>query len=335
MRVFTPAKVNLFLRVLGKRADGYHELETLFQAIDLEDELIIRKTRGASSLEVPDYPDLETDSNLVVRALRWLEHETGRDLSVAMRLIKRIPLGGGLGGGSSNAAGALVGIRDLCELDLTRDDLLKGALALGADVPFFLLGGTAVGEGVGERLTPVKIPMDYGLVLVNPGYPVSTKAIFHRLSKTLTVKAGEGRLGSVLGRFSGIDRLLWNDLQPVAEEMHPEISQIRDALEMAGAAKVLMTGSGPTVFGIAEPDRIHEIVQTHAEEMELSHRSPVDQGSTCSLTGAVVFGKHRHCWGVVKWQDTGLWNPHSEVRILPPQPSHLIAIRRDVAEGSA
>jgi 4-diphosphocytidyl-2-C-methyl-D-erythritol kinase len=262
VRLHAPAKINLFLRVLGKREDGYHELETVFQAVDLEDELIIHKAPARSSLEVPGHEALETESNLVMRALRWLEKKRGRELPVAMRLMKNIPMAAGLGGGSSNAAAALLGIRALYDLDLEDHDLLRGAASLGADVPFFLYGGTAVGEGIGELLTPVELPENYGLVLVNPGFPVQTATVFRRLSKTLTGEFRKGRVWAVIEESRSVEDLLHNDLQSVAEELHPEISNIRHKVETAGAKRALMTGSGPTVFGIAETGVTKEIVKS-------------------------------------------------------------------------
>ena len=262
MRLYAPAKVNLFLRVLGKRGDGYHELETVFQAIDLEDELIIHKAAARSSLEVPGHKDLETESNLVMRALRWLEKESGRKLPAAMQLVKNIPVAAGLGGGSSNAAAALLGIRALYDLDLEDHALLQGAASLGADVPFFFYGGTAVGEGIGELLTKVELPDDYGLVLVNPGFPVLTSVVFRSFSKTLTGEFRKGRVWAVIEESRSVEDLLHNDLQSMAEELHPEISNIRNKVETAGARRALMTGSGPTVFGIAESDVTEEIAKS-------------------------------------------------------------------------
>ncbi len=249
LRVQTPAKINLFLRVLGVRADGYHEIETLFQAIGLDDELIIAKRGTETTLQVPGFPELESEHNLVMRALRWLEAHTGRELIVCMTLRKKIPVAAGLGGGSSDAAAALKGLSLLFDVGLSDEELQCAALALGADVPFFLTGGTAVGEGIGERLTPVTLPLDYELILVNPGFPVSTRSIFREFSKNLTGKALEGRLRMRIRDGRSVEDLLVNDLQSVAEALHPQIREVRVRMEKAGIRKTLMSGSGPTVFG--------------------------------------------------------------------------------------
>jgi len=250
LRIRTPAKVNLFLRVLRRREDGYHELETLFQAIDLEDELIFRPSVGESTIRVPRCPALESPDNLVLRAVRSLEARTGRKLSVTIELNKRIPVAAGLGGGSSDAAATLVGISSLFDLNVSKEQLFLSALGLGADVPFFLMGGTAVGEGIGEILTAVSVPLDYELILVHPGFPVSTASVFRSFSKTLTGAPREGTVWNMLRESSAPEVLLHNDLQPVTEALHPEIHQIRTLLEDSGVKQALMSGSGPTVFGI-------------------------------------------------------------------------------------
>jgi 4-diphosphocytidyl-2-C-methyl-D-erythritol kinase len=261
LRVRTPAKVNLFLRVLGARPDGYHDLETLFQAIDLEDELILRATTGEPSIEVPGFPELETKDNLVLKAVRRLESDTGRKLGVRITVHKKIPVAAGLGGGSSDAAATLRGVVELCNLSLTAGDLAKAALALGADVPFFLMGGSAVGEGVGERLTPVRMKLDYGMVLVSPGFPVSTAAVFREFSRTLTGARRAGRLWSLIRERSALEKLLHNDLQAVTENLHPEIGAMCGFLERSGIRKALMSGSGPTVFGPAPEHELSAIMK--------------------------------------------------------------------------
>ena len=256
IRLFAPAKINLFLRVLGKRPDGYHNIETLFQEIDLRDELILKEGTHETSLEVPGHPELETDDNLVMKALRWLEKETGRRLHVDITLIKRIPSAVGLGGGSSDAAAALVGLTTLFRLDLREDGLIRAARSLGADVPFFLKGGTAVGEGIGERLTPVSFPLHYEVLLIHPGFQVSTATVFREFSRILTDGTREARLWRILAENRDVRDLLHNDLQPVAERLYPEISEMSEAMVAAGWQAGLMTGSGPTVFGLAQPDEM-------------------------------------------------------------------------------
>ncbi|MBI4964900.1 MAG: 4-(cytidine 5'-diphospho)-2-C-methyl-D-erythritol kinase [Desulfomonile tiedjei] len=278
LRVRSPAKVNLHLKVLGRRPDGYHDIETLFQAIDLEDELIIEAGQGSSVLEVPGHADLETASNLVMRAIGWIESETGRSISVKIRLSKKIPVAGGLGGGSSNAAATLMGLRDLFDLPLSDERLAVGALSIGADVPFFLKGGTAIGEGIGERLTQVAVPSDYSMILVNPGFSVSTALVYGGFSGTLTANAGKGKLRNVLREWPGWESILHNDLQPVAAGLHPEIAAIRKALRDAGLNKALMSGSGPTVFGLGEPEELKQVATRLSATWNCILARPLDRG---------------------------------------------------------
>jgi 4-diphosphocytidyl-2-C-methyl-D-erythritol kinase len=278
LRVRTPAKINLFLRVLGVRPDGYHDLETLFQAIDLDDELTIAKGDTEATLRVPGFPELETENNLVMRALRRLEAHTGRQLSVCMTLSKKIPAAAGLGGGSSDAAAALKGLSHLFDLGLSDQELAAAALTLGADVPFFLTGGTAVGEGIGERLTPVTLPFEYELILVNPGFPVSTASIFREFSKNLTGKPLEGRLWMRIREGRSVEDLLDNDLQSVAEALHPQIRGVRDLMEKAGVRKTLMSGSGPTVFGPVPVHSSGVLVKQFPSHWKIVTARPVTRG---------------------------------------------------------
>lgn len=278
LRVRAPAKVNLYLRVLGRRADGYHDIETLFQAIDLEDELIIQPSAGPAVLEVPGHPDLECADNLIMRAVRWIERETGRTISVKIRLNKRIPVAGGLGGGSSDAAATLAGIRALFDLPLPDESLDRGASSIGADVAFFLQGGTAIAEGIGERLTTAPVSLNHSLLLVNPGFPVSTALVYREFSKTLTEKARKGKLRTVLAEYPAWQRILHNDLQPVAKGLYPEISEIRNSLGQAGLDKVLMSGSGPTVFGLGDPEQLKEVEERISRAWNCVSARPLSRG---------------------------------------------------------
>jgi 4-diphosphocytidyl-2-C-methyl-D-erythritol kinase len=249
IKVLAPAKINLYLRVLGKRPDGYHDLETLFQAVGLYDELIIEESSGRSNISVPARPDLECDENLALGAVRLLEELSERSLPVSIRLIKRIPTAAGLGGGSSDAAAALIGVNELFDLGIPIEKQLTAAVKLGADVPFFLRGGTAVGEGVGDILSSAPFTIGGKILLINPGFSVPTAQVFREFSKTLTRDKNEARLLWMLDTAHGPDELLRNDLQETAERLFPEIRRLREAMEASGFGKCLMSGSGPTVFG--------------------------------------------------------------------------------------
>jgi 4-diphosphocytidyl-2-C-methyl-D-erythritol kinase len=278
IRASAPAKINLFLRVLSRRLDGYHTIETLFQAIDIHDELIVRQTSGRSTLEVPGAPELQTEDNLVMKALRWLEKHLGAELSVNIRLTKRIPTAAGLGGGSSDAAAALLAIRQLFHLPISDEDLRGGAVSLGADVPFFFTGGSAVGEGIGEQLTQVNIPFDYILLLANPGFPVSTARVYSEFSKTLTGQPRKGRLRDVLREARTVADLLHNDLRSVTEFLYPEVSEVKTRLTDLGFSSVLMSGSGPTVFGVAERGQIQYVGRGWPSKWMVITTGPIGSG---------------------------------------------------------
>jgi 4-diphosphocytidyl-2-C-methyl-D-erythritol kinase len=282
IRIRTPAKINLFLRVLERRPDGYHNIETLFQAVNLEDELIIEKTTGPSVLVVPGFPNLEDEENLITKAVRRLELVTERDLSVRIQLHKNIPIAAGLGGGSTDAAAALLGVCSLFDLDFTAEALRQVAGSLGADVPFFLKGGCAVGEGVGDILTPVDLPLDYGILLVNPEFTVSTAAVYKEFSVSLTGSARNGKLWTVIGERRGLEDLLCNDLQEVAERLHPEISEVRIFLEGNGLEKTLMSGSGPTIFAVGASDQLSGMMDLLPDKWRAWVVNPIEHGPIIS-----------------------------------------------------
>jgi 4-diphosphocytidyl-2-C-methyl-D-erythritol kinase len=259
VHIKTPAKINLFLRVLERRPDGYHNIETIFQAVDLQDELIIEKTSDPSILTVPGYSNLENEENLVIKAIRRLELETGYDLPAKIQLNKNIPIAAGLGGGSTNAAAALIGVCSLFNLDLSDEAIYEMARSLGADVPFFLNGGSAVGRGVGDVLAPIDLPVDYSILLVNPGFDVSTAAVYQKLSSSLTGPASDGKLWTVIQEHQHLEDLLHNDLQAVAEGLYPEISEVRIFLKRNGLKKTLVSGSGPTVFALGASDQLSRV----------------------------------------------------------------------------
>ncbi len=247
-----PAKINLFLRVLGRRPDGYHDIETLFQAIDLSDALIIEKSSRVTELNVPGFPELETEQNLVLKAKKTLEQIIGAKLPVKISLTKNTPISGGLGGGSSNCAACLKGINELYDLGIEERELLKIAASLGADVPFFLIGGAAIGEGIGDRLTPVDLDSDYEIVLVNPGIPVDTGEMYRLVSRNLTLDSPRVKLRVALDGGAGPLDLLGNQFQEMAVEKYPEIRAAVKILEKFAQGRVLMSGSGATVFAAFE-----------------------------------------------------------------------------------
>jgi 4-diphosphocytidyl-2-C-methyl-D-erythritol kinase len=249
----TSAKVNLALEVLGKRGDGYHEIATVLQAVDLFDRL---KLEAADTLSLhTDDPDLPTDDgNLVMRAARLLRKAAGIEAGARIRLSKRIPVAAGLGGGSSDAAAALWGLSQLWRLRWPKARLQELAVELGMDVPFFLGTGRAVARGRGERLTTLPGGGGYALVLVNPRVPLSTREVYGRVPAGWRAEAtGTERVIEALRtrNVNTVASALTNNLESVVEPVLPVIGRMKAALLAAGALGAIMSGSGPTVFGMA------------------------------------------------------------------------------------
>jgi 4-diphosphocytidyl-2-C-methyl-D-erythritol kinase len=246
------AKVNLILEVLGKRSDGYHELVTVLQAVDLSDRITLE---DADVLELrTDAPGVPTDaSNLALRAATALRQAAGVARGARIMLDKRIPLAAGLGGGSSDAAAVLLGLNRLWRLRWPLARLDAVAAGLGMDVPFFLRGGTAMATGRGEQVAPLH-GRSLGLVLVNPRFAVSTADMYARVTPAMYTDGRHAKAlaGGLRGRSAArVAASLYNGLQEVVGAAYPPIGRMRAALLAAGALGAVMSGSGPTVFGVA------------------------------------------------------------------------------------
>jgi 4-diphosphocytidyl-2-C-methyl-D-erythritol kinase len=246
------AKVNLALEVLRRRSDGYHEIATVMQAVDLSDRLTLE---DADVLEVrTSAPGVPTDErNLAYRAAAALRDAAGVSRGARITLDKRIPVAAGLGGGSTDAAAALVGLNRLWNLRWPAAGLEELAVGLGMDVPFFLRGGAALATGRGERLAPLGGAV-LGLVLVNPRFAVSTAEMYGRVTPTMYSDGGRARDAAAALRTRGAGRVaasLYNGLELAARSAYPQIGQMHAALVAAGALGAAMSGSGPTVFGVA------------------------------------------------------------------------------------
>ena len=239
----SPAKLNLFLHIIGQRPDGYHELQTLFQFLDYGDDITLTLTpeRPGVRLETP-IPGVPDGDNLIIKAALALTKKAPGELSgVSIAIKKRLPMGGGLGGGSSNAATTLLGLNHLWRLNLGLDELAEMGLSLGADVPVFVRGHAAFGEGVGEKLTPAHPPEDWFLVL-KPDCTINTGKIFS--AQGLTRDTPRIRIAPA---FEGDASRYRNDCEDVVRRLYPEVNTSMEWLTQFGPAR--LTGTGACIFG--------------------------------------------------------------------------------------
>jgi 4-diphosphocytidyl-2-C-methyl-D-erythritol kinase len=253
MEVCAYAKVNLYLDVTGRRPDGYHELISLVCGIDLADTLRLQLNAGKDRVTClhPDVP--EDASNLALKAARRFFEAAGRDGHVDIVIEKRIPVGAGLGGGSSDAAAVLAALNTRFGRPLSHGTLLSIGRRIGADVPFFINGGPALAEGIGERLTPWPHLPANPLVLIYPGKPVSTAEVYRNLNLGLTgtPKISKRNIFRQLRENeTDVCQLMYNALEPPAIALFPEIADAKQALMDSGADAALMSGSGSSVFGV-------------------------------------------------------------------------------------
>jgi 4-diphosphocytidyl-2-C-methyl-D-erythritol kinase len=253
-----PAKLNLFLHVVGRREDGYHLLQSILTFIDYGDRLRFRKRNDGIIGRVNDLAGVAPGSDLALRAAKILQQETGIHFGADIELEKRIPIGGGLGGGSSDAATTLIVLNHLWETGLTRAELQAIGLRLGADVPFFIFGQSAFAEGVGEKLHPIDLPQLWYLVLTPPVTVVTAQVFSH---PNLTTDTNPLKISD----FSAVELLPLlkyqkNDLEPVVGATFPEVASYLNALSVvsqdsifaAGERNARMTGSGACVFAAFE-----------------------------------------------------------------------------------
>jgi 4-diphosphocytidyl-2-C-methyl-D-erythritol kinase len=248
----TPAKINLCLNVLGKRPDGYHEVEMVLQAVGLYDEVTVRLSGSGITVACDSAAVPGGEGNIAWRAARAVLDLSSRPDGIAVEIRKNIPVAAGLGGGSSDAAAVLVACNRLLGTGLDRKRLAGIGTGLGMDVPFFLYGPTALARGRGEVLERLPPPPKFWVLLVNPGFETSTAWVYKNLNFGLTKK---GDCTNIAGlNVSQIAGSLHNDLETVTAAAHPAIGEMEQALREAGALGVRMSGSGPTVFGIFDTE---------------------------------------------------------------------------------
>ena len=301
-RVRALAKINLDLRVLSKRPDGYHELRTIFQTISLADTIDIEFTRARRTEIVLDDP-LHIEDNLVTRAARMAMDAMRIAGRVEMRLVKRIPMGAGLGGGSSDAAAVLLALPAIAGRSIGLSELSGIAEQLGSDVPFFLLGGTAAAIGRGTELFPLPDAPAMAGVLAVPGIHVNTAQAYRDLSPRLTTELHRNKI-------KGFQAITWdtssvagarNDFEEAVFEQHPKLEMLKKKLARAGAAVALMSGSGSAVYGLFRcrrqvPGAIQAVGEKQAFQISLVSRA-----------------RYRAMWwrALARHTKPGLWPPRS------------------------
>lgn len=284
MRFRTNAKVNLFLRVEGKRPDGFHSIETIFQSVSLGDVLLAESADGEFHVEMTGTPGgtalPRPEDNLATRAARSLAAASGSSAGARVSIQKRIPVAAGLAGGSANAAGTLVALQRIWNTDA---DLPSLATGLGADVPFCLLGGTALARGKGELLQPLTPPSPVWMVLGISAEPLSTAAVYEEWRPG---DQGEGSVSEMCAALeaddvSALARGLRNDLEYPAFRLRPGLARLKEALLDAGALGACLSGSGPTLFGLAADEQ-------HAAELAERSRGNFDRVEVVCSTRTCV-----------------------------------------------
>ena len=258
IKLKAPGKINWTLNVTGRRPDGYHEVEMLMQSISLWDELILTECR--EGIEVAGNARIMPldESNLAAKAARLIMDRFGVKGGVRIEINKNIPVSAGLAGGSADAAAVLAGLNALWQLGLSDEELAGLGAALGADIPFCIFGGTALARGSGDRLTSLPALEDIPLVLVKPSFGVSTASVYQALKLDEIGFRPDWEVVYQLlaaGEFYLLSSYMGNVLEQVTAKLYPQINEIKEALDNAGAAVSMMTGSGSAVFGVFESAR--------------------------------------------------------------------------------
>lgn len=274
MRLRAFAKINLGLDILRKREDGYHEVRMIMQTIQMYDVLEMKKVKKPGISLSVNYPYIPSDErNLVYKAAKLLMDEFQVKEGVDIRLEKFIPVAAGMAGGSSDAAAAMVGINHLFKLGLSEKDLMDRAVNIGADVPYCIMRGTALAEGIGEKLTRIAQVPDCYVLIGKPGIGVSTKTAYEslQLDKIQSHPDIDGMIRDIEnGDLLTMTEKMGNVFEPGIIEKYPVIGEIKDLMEDNGALKAMMSGSGPTVFGIFDDREKMEVAAAVLRESGLA-----------------------------------------------------------------
>ena len=248
-KIKTPAKINIGLNVIRKREDGFHDLETIFYPINLFDEIEFEES-DSFNFQTDNKLLAEEKNNLIVKAVHLLEKEVGIKIYLSIKLHKYIPIGAGLGGGSSDAAAVLTSLNKIFNFNLSLDKLLELALGLGSDVPFFINPIPSFAESRGEVLYKKKFKINNPVLIINPGIHVSTSWAFENVKPQTPVKSLFTLLKTDFENIASLKKIITNDFEKTVFEKYPEIHSIKKDIIETGAEFALMTGTGSTVFGI-------------------------------------------------------------------------------------
>ena len=270
IRLKAYGKINLCLDVLGRREDGYHDVRMIMQTVRIYDRLFMERIPGDQIRLETNLTFLPTgESNLVCRAIELLRQEFEIKEGIHVNLQKFIPVAAGMAGGSSDAAAALVGMNHLFRLGLSREALMERGVKLGADVPYCIMRGTALSEGIGEKLTTLTGPPDCHVLIVKPKVSASTRLVYERFDACREVRHPDVDAmieGLKKGDLQQVAETMGNVLEPVTEAVYPVIGDIREAMLAGGAMNAMMTGSGPTVFGLFHREQEAEKVRTQLRQ---------------------------------------------------------------------
>lgn len=263
-----PAKINLFLEILGKRDDGYHEIETVMQEIDLVDNLQFEEIREGVKLKCNNKNVPSDENNLVCKAANLIVNECGIKKGVLISLEKNIPVGAGLGGGSSDAATTLKALNSLWKIGLSDIDLIEFAARLGSDIPFFIKGKTALCSGRGENITPIEVKSEMNYLIIFPHINISTTTIYRNLKIDLTKKRKDVSFflhALKYSKIADIGKLLFNRLEEVIFATYPDLLRVKSSLELFNFCGLSVSGSGSAFFGLCNDRHQAEVIKGKAE----------------------------------------------------------------------
>lgn len=270
-------KINLGLDVIRKRPDGYHDLDMIMQTVNVYDDIVITKIDGSDKIIVTTDKEILSNGkdNLAYMAAKMLFDEFGVHDSVEIKINKRIPIAGGMAGGSADCAATLKGINQMFQLGLSERDLMERGVKLGADVPYCVMGGTAIARGIGEKLTPLPAPPQCHVIIAKPPVSVSTAYVYGHIKPELIEKRPDiEKMAEAIRSqdLAALSQMLYNVMEDVTVPEYPVIQEIKDLMLEGGALNAIMSGSGPTVFGLFDNVETAQSVMKVLQDRELTEQ---------------------------------------------------------------